>query len=46
MYKWLLYKRAESSIYSFYTSAKRLKETIQLYFHFLKNKMLSEDLDK
>ena len=46
MYKWLLYKRAESSIYSFYTSTKRLKETIQLYLAYLKNKMLSEDLDK
>lgn len=46
MYKWLLYKRAESSIYSFYVSTKRLKHTIQLYVSYLENKILSTDLDK
>jgi superfamily II DNA or RNA helicase len=46
MYKWLLYKRAESSIYSFYSSTKRLKETIQIYISYLENKILVRDLNK
>ena len=36
LYKWVLYKRAESSIYAFYTSVKKLHDRINTYIHFLK----------
>lgn len=44
MYRWLLYKRAESSIYSFYTSLDRLKNKLEIYVAFLENKPLTRDL--
>lgn len=43
MYKWLLYKRAESSIYAFYNSIKTLKYTIQIYVAYLRNNMVPEE---
>lgn len=46
MYKWLLYKRAESSIYSFYTSLNRLKNKVEIYVAFLENKPLNSVIDK
>jgi superfamily II DNA or RNA helicase len=46
MYKWLLYKRAESSLYSFYKSLKRLKEKLEIYKSYFENKMLTSDLSK
>ncbi|MBZ2164492.1 helicase-related protein [Methanobacterium spitsbergense] len=46
MYRWLLYKRAESSIHSFYTSLNRLKNKLELYVAFLENNLLSADFGR
>ncbi|MDR3222265.1 MAG: phospholipase D-like domain-containing protein [Methanobrevibacter sp.] len=45
-YRWLLYKRSESSIYAFYKSLKTLKNKTELYLKFLENKILDEKLVK
>jgi superfamily II DNA or RNA helicase len=43
IYKWVLYKRAESSIYGFYASIKKLKERLEIYISYLENSMLEEE---
>ena len=43
LYKWVLYKRAESSIYAFYSSIKKLRDRINIYVHHLENMMKPED---
>lgn len=46
-YKWLLYKRLESSLYSFYTSLKNLKLKNETYLNTLQDKTcLSSKLNK
>lgn len=44
LYKWVLYKRAESSIYAFYSSIKKLRDRINTYIHQLDYSMKVEDL--
>lgn len=44
LYKWVLYKRAESSIYAFYTSVKKLRDRINTYIHFLKKIDIPDNL--
>lgn len=43
IYKWLLYKRAESSIYGFYASIKKLKSRLEIYISFLEDQMLKDN---
>jgi len=43
IYKWLLYKRAESSIYGFYMSIKKLKNRLEIFISYLENQILIED---
>ena len=45
LYKWVLYKRAESSIYAFYTSVKKLHDRINTYIHFLKKIDIPKNLE-
>jgi superfamily II DNA or RNA helicase len=42
MYRWLLYKRAESSIYAFYKSLKSLENKIRSYVLFLEYGILDD----
>lgn len=44
LYKWVLYKRAESSIYAFYTSLKKLHDRISTYIHFLEKTDIPNNL--
>jgi superfamily II DNA or RNA helicase len=44
IYKWILYKRAESSIYSFYVSIRKLKYRLELFISHLTDQTLNEDI--
>lgn len=44
LYKWVLYKRAESSIYAFYTSIIKLQDRINTYILQLENEIKPKDL--
>lgn len=43
IYKWLLYKRAESSIYGFYKSIKKLRYRLEIFISYLENQILTEN---
>jgi superfamily II DNA or RNA helicase len=45
LYKWVLYKRAESSIYAFYSSIKKLRDRINTYIHHLESVTKYEDFE-
>jgi len=40
LYKWVLYKRAESSLFSLYSSLETLKNKIKIYVEYLKNEKI------